>query len=143
MPMNSRKKTVFDATNCSLGRLASVVAKKLLLGGMVDVVNAEKALVTADSYQMYKDAITRGSREWGPFFPKKADVLVKRTVRGMLPWKTTKGRTAFSNLRTHIGVPAKLAGAAEPLPSAVPKSTIHKRMTVAELSQKLGGASLE
>ncbi len=136
-----RSRTVIDAEGCTLGRVASVAAKKLLTGEMVDIVNAEKALVNEDSYQKYKDAIARGDREWGPFFPKKSDVLVKRTVRGMIPWKTARGREAFANLRTHIGVPTKLSNVSkEKLASTVPKSTVHKRMTIEELSRKLGAS---
>jgi len=33
------------------------------------------------------------------------DRLVRRAIRGMLPYKTSKGRVAFRRIRTYIGVP--------------------------------------
>ena len=37
---------IIDATNLLVGRLATVVAKKALLGGKIDIVNAEKAIIS-------------------------------------------------------------------------------------------------
>jgi large subunit ribosomal protein L13 len=39
----------------------------------------------------------------GPKYPRTADRLVKRMIRGMLPWDRPKGREAFKRLRCFIG----------------------------------------
>ena len=35
-------------------------------------------------------------------------MLVKRTIRGMLPFKRARGREAFKNIKCHVGVPDNL-----------------------------------
>lgn len=99
---------IIDAQDAVLGRLASHVAKELLLGKEIVVVNSEKSVVTGKketTFQKYKEMADRGHRYKGPFFPKTPHMIFKRTVRGMLPWKSPKGREAFKRLKVHIGVP--------------------------------------
>lgn len=104
---------VIDASNHVLGRLASVIAKRLLNGEKIVVVNAEKAIITGDRdmvFKRYKEKYDRGSKEKGPYFPRHPEKIFKRTVRGMLPWKTRRGREAYRRLRVFIGVPKELEG---------------------------------
>ncbi len=107
------KPTIIDATNAVLGRLAAVVAKRLLLGERIEIVNAEKAVVIGnkdDILARYLAKKQRGDRYKGPFFPKMPHLIVKRTIRGMLPWKKARGKEAFKRLKVHIGVPKELEG---------------------------------
>jgi large subunit ribosomal protein L13 len=47
----------------------------------------------------------------GPFFPRMPDKIIKRTVRGMLPYqKNSSGRGALRDLRVMIGTPSNLSG---------------------------------
>ncbi len=104
---------VIDASGHVLGRLASVIAKRLLNGEKIVVVNAEKAIITGDRdmvFKRYKEKYDRGSKEKGPYFPRHPEKIFKRTVRGMLPWKTKRGREAFRRLRVFMGVPRELEG---------------------------------
>ena len=99
---------VVDATGLGLGRLASVTAKSLLAGEEINIVNAEKALITGDKEHIFRDygqTRARGSRERGPYFPRRPDMVLKRTVRGMLPYKMRRGRDAFSRLKVYVGIP--------------------------------------
>lgn len=99
---------IIDADGAILGKLASDVAKRLLLGEKIVVVNAEKAVITGNKKSIlahYKENYDRGHRDKGPFFPKAPHRILKRTVRGMLPWKRNKGKLAYKNLLVHIGVP--------------------------------------
>ena len=99
-------KVVYDGDGAVLGRLASVVAKDLLKGSEVDVINCENLMVSGDK-KLFADKILRkrrmgcGSSMKGPKFSMSADKLVKRMVRGMLPWDRTKGREAFRRLRVY------------------------------------------
>ena len=80
---------IIDATNLILGRMAAFAAKKALLGEKVDIINCEKAVVSGskrDVLARYKQKRERTTIK-GPFFPKVADRFVRRTVRGMLPYK--------------------------------------------------------
>ena len=57
--MESTQTTIIDASNLILGRMASVVAKRLLQGENIIVVNAEKAVVSGK-----KKAVVRERKEF-------------------------------------------------------------------------------
>ncbi len=99
---------VIDATGCTMGRLSSYVAKELLNGEKVVVVNAEKAYLSGSKeflIREYKEKRERGTQRKGPFFPRMPDRILKRTIRDMLPYQKPRGREAYKNLRVYIGVP--------------------------------------
>ena len=103
--------TVIDGEGHILGRLASIVAKRLLNGEKIVVVNAEKIMVSGDRDEIlrrYKEKYDRGSKDYGPHFPRHPEKIFKRTVRGMLPHKDYRGRNAFKNLRVFISIPEEL-----------------------------------
>jgi len=104
---------IYDASNQILGRFCSVVAKELLKGERVVVVNAEKAVVAGRpryTLEKYAHKYERGDPIHGPFFPKQPDRILRRTVRGMLPWDRARGRAAYKRLHVHVGVPDELKG---------------------------------
>jgi large subunit ribosomal protein L13 len=106
--MTEEKILVVDATNAVLGRLASRVSKELLKGCKVNVVNAEKAVIVGNkrnTINKYIKKLSLGTPQHGPFFPRRPDGIVRRTIRGMLPYKKPRGKKAFKNLRVYIGVP--------------------------------------
>src|SRR5690349_9682424 len=106
-------KMIIDATDLILGRLAATVAKKALLGEKVDIVNAEKKVVTgkrAHIIQKYHQKIGRTTILRGPFVPRMPDRLVRRTIRGMLPYKKEKGDKTMDRIMCYIGVPAEFQG---------------------------------
>lgn len=99
---------IYDAENQILGRLCSVIAKQLLKGEKIFVVNAEKAVVAGNpryTIEKYLQKIHRGDPKHGPFFPKQPDGIFRRTIRGMLPWDRAKGRKAYKNLKVFISLP--------------------------------------
>jgi len=104
---------IVDGKNAVLGRLASMTAKEILAGNAVTIVNAEKVIITGDRkviVNKYLDRRRRGSPQHGPFFPKQPDQIVKRAVRGMVPYKTNKGRQAMKKLRVYTGQPKEVHG---------------------------------
>ncbi|MEM5804361.1 MAG: 50S ribosomal protein L13 [Candidatus Aenigmatarchaeota archaeon] len=101
---------VIDAEGAVMGRLASMIAKELLLGEQITVVNADKAVISGRPTMVkerYLAKIQRGTPTKGPFHPKCSDGIFRRAVRGMLP-KNKKGREAFARLRVHVGCPEEL-----------------------------------
>ena len=69
---------IYDAENQVLGRLASVIAKKLLNGETVFVVNSEKAVLAGNpksKKEFYLAKIHRGDPFKGPFFPRYPDQI--------------------------------------------------------------------
>ena len=105
---------VIDADGLVLGRMASQVAKMLLMGENVIVVNAEKAVVSGRKKEViahYKERSnihTHTNPRRGPFWPKTPNGFVRRAIRGMLPWKKARGRRAYKNLKVYVGVPEDL-----------------------------------
>ncbi|MFB6360593.1 MAG: 50S ribosomal protein L13 [Halobacteriales archaeon] len=90
-----------------LGRVASQVAEHALDGESVAVVNTEQLVITGDErdvVQKYRKRTELGS-DRGPNYPKRPDGIMKRTIRGMLPHRTNRGREAFENVRTYVGNP--------------------------------------
>lgn len=102
---------IYDAENQILGRLCSVIAKDLLNGNVVYVVNAEKSVISGNkefTIKKYLERRRRGDPIKGPFYPRYPDRIFRRTVRGMLPIKKAKGRKAFKKLKVFIGIPKEL-----------------------------------
>jgi large subunit ribosomal protein L13 len=98
---------VVDARDCILGRVASNVAEMALDGQRVAVVNAEDAVVTGsdeDVVGKFRERTELGSDK-GPAYPSRPDGILKRSVRGMLPYKRERGREAFENVRVYVGDP--------------------------------------
>ena len=133
---------IIDATNMILGRLASKAAKQALLGENIIVVNCEKAVVTGSGKQILENYIQKssvGQVNQGPYFPKRPEMLVRRTIRGMLP-KKPKGRSAFERVTCHIGMPSTLKPEDA---KTVPEADINRikkaaHMTIGELCRHIG-----
>lgn len=102
---------IIDANNLIIGRLGTVVAKKALLGEKIDIINAEEAVITGSRKNVlakYIQRKRRGDPMSGPFHHLQEDRFLKRTIRGMLPHKQEKGKTAYKRIRCYIGVPESL-----------------------------------
>lgn len=135
--------TVIDANNLILGRMASTVAKRLLNGEEIKIINAEKAIIsgrkdtTFDRYRLYVD---RGSREFGPRFPRRPDQIISRTIRGMIPHTKMTGRDAYNRLRVYIGVPPELSkeNATTVEEASIMRLSTIKYTALGDLSKKLG-----
>lgn len=128
-----------------LGRLASVVSKKLLEGEKVVVLNTEKIMITGSkewTYTKYKQRIDRASisnpRDMGPKYPRRPDDIFRRTVRGMLPYKKSKGRHAYKNFKAFVGVPQEFKELElQQIPEAQ-FNNIKKGAELGEISKLLG-----
>ncbi len=136
---------IIDATNTILGRLSSIVAKRLLEGDKIIVINAEKAVISGKRKQVLakykaKSNIRTATAPWkGPFHYKRPDKILKRTVRGMLPFKTFRGREAYRRLRAYIGVPEGVKlDQVEIIKNISADRLKNKYITIKELSKELG-----
>jgi large subunit ribosomal protein L13 len=102
---------IINAENSILGRIATYSAKQALLGEKIIIVNCEKAIITGNKKEIingFLEKIQRGNPFKGPFYPRRADMIVRRTVRGMLPRRKTKGRDAYKNVICYLGIPENL-----------------------------------
>jgi large subunit ribosomal protein L13 len=130
---------VVDARDCIMGRVASEVAQRALAGETVAVVNAEQAVITGsdeDVMSVYEKRAEVGS-DRGPYYPKRPDRIFKRAIRGMLPYKSKRGREAFENVRVYVGNPHDYDASVLDETSLDRLSNI-KFISLGEISENLG-----
>jgi len=104
---------IVDASELVLGRLGSEVAKRLLQGENVTIVNAEKAIISGrrvSHVREKREFLEIGHLGHGPYHPRRPDQIIRRAIRGMLPRRKTKGRDAYKRLKVFIGVPDEIKG---------------------------------
>ncbi len=146
--------TVYDATGKILGRLASQVAKEMISARKsgrqqrVIIINAEEAIVSGPRSKVFSDYRAKyklNHARKGPYFPRMPDKIIKRTVRGMLPYqKNSSGRGALRDLRVEIGNATNLS--AEELPEyhqwgetgKIDRDLPNKFVRLGEISSHLG-----
>jgi len=121
--------TVIDANGLILGRLASKVAKRLLCGEKIAIVNSEMTIISGKRSSIIEDykaklrIRTLVNPAKGPFHARRPDKILRRTVRGMLPWDTTRGKEALSRLTTFLGVPLELK---DKKPESLPDARVER-----------------
>jgi large subunit ribosomal protein L13 len=113
----------------------------------VVIINSEKAIVSGSSravLQTYHDKYALNHARKGPFYPRMPDMILKRTVRGMLPYqRKSSGRRALRNLRVEIGCPHHLAsgmpeGHVEGEDSNIRKPLPESYVSLGDISASLG-----
>jgi len=133
---------VIDAKGLVLGRIASNVAKRLLQGEKIFILNAEKAVISGRRLSRVREAKTFlevGHPRKGPYHPRRPDQVLRRTVRGMLPRKKPKGMEAYRRLRVFIGVPQEFEGKeTKTIPDADAEKLRCPYITLGELAEETG-----
>jgi large subunit ribosomal protein L13 len=109
---NKKNIMIIDASNATLGRLASFAAKQALQGKNVVIVNCSNAIITGNKkgiQKKYQEKRSRkGSSQKGPIFPRKASDILKRTIRGMLPdHRKGRGKQALKRVVCYDNVPSE------------------------------------
>ncbi|PIU22355.1 MAG: 50S ribosomal protein L13 [Candidatus Diapherotrites archaeon CG08_land_8_20_14_0_20_30_16] len=98
----------YDASGLVYGRLASMLAQKLLAGYKINVYNAEKVVITGNpkcvvtEYSKRYDYRAKGNPEKGPKYPKVPHLMLKLAVIKMLP-KGARGKALAKNIKVYIG----------------------------------------
>lgn len=103
--------TLVNADGLIVGRMCSKVAKRLLNGEEVIILNAEKAVFSGKKKSKVAEAkefLDVGAPRRGPFHYRRPDRFLRKTVRGMLPFKLPKGKSAYKRLKVFMGVPLEL-----------------------------------
>jgi large subunit ribosomal protein L13 len=138
----SKTITIVDAEGLILGRMCSMVAKKLLQGEDITVINAEKAVLSGRRKSKVAEAhvfLEVGKPVTGPFHYRRPDRILRRTVRGMLPFKKPKGKQAYKRLKVFIGLPDELKDQkAETLEPAQAKKLTCPYFTLGEFAKEIG-----
>lgn len=146
MIRTSKDPLLLDAKNQILGRLASFAAKRALSGDTVVVVNAEKAIISGRRRNIVEEAKRRlntrtlGTQIHAPTHQRRPDLYLRRVVRGMLPWKKARGRSAFHRVKVFMGVPEEFANKTSTrIPGADVAKLLSPYITLEELSREIRG----
>ncbi len=108
------KSILVDGSDLIAGRLCSNVAKLLLQGNRVSIVNCDKIMISGkrnsiiEEYKTFLKIASIINPKHGPFHPRRPDTIISRMVRGMLPRKKPSGQAALKRLRAYVGIPNEL-----------------------------------
>ena len=135
---------IINAENLIMGRVATVAAKKAILGEKVDIINCEKAVMTGNKQEIFarfKRKREMGQVFHGPYILRNPERFFKRAIRGMLPYKQPKGRDALARIKCHIGVPEELK---DQKTEIIEKANISKVaslrfVTIKDICKSMGG----
>ncbi|UCC92534.1 MAG: uL13 family ribosomal protein, partial [Thermoplasmata archaeon] len=79
-----------------------------------------------------------GGARKGPLYPRTPHMMLKRTVRGMLPFKKPRGRNAYKRLKVHISVPQELTKKKFETIEGASQLSTQRYMSLGEVSKVLG-----
>ena len=106
------KQIVIDAKGHLMGRLAAKVAKEILNGQRVIIVRAESVSLSGLLFRRiteYQDFLgissSKNPKRGGPYHYKSPSKLLWRSIRGMVPHKTSRGKAALERLKVFEGIP--------------------------------------
>lgn len=108
------QEVIVDGTNQVAGRLCSHVAKMLIKGSRVSIVNSENIMFSGKrdmiigEYRKFLEISSITNPKFGPFHPRRPDTMISKMVRGMLPKNKPSGEAALKRLRAYLGVPNEL-----------------------------------
>lgn len=135
--------TIIDGRNLIHGRLAAAVSSMIMDGEEVVVLNSEAIIITGQKdmiFTQFKAKVDRGdtTKRKGPFYPRRADLLFKRCVRGMIPWTSTSGRDAYRRLHVFVGTPKQFEDCEKQRPEQAVREITGKYTTLGAVSKFLG-----
>lgn len=142
MEAATRQATIVNADGLILGRMASKIAKRLLNGEQIIIVNAEKAIISGRQKSKVSEArrfLEVGGVNRGPFHYRRPDRIVRKTVKGMLPIRQSRGKNAYKRLKTYIGVPDGVKDQTmESMEEVHAKKLVCSYFTVGQLAKEIG-----
>lgn len=102
---------IVNAKDLILGRMCTQIAKRLILGERVVIINAQYAVLSGHRDNILKDYIashnvrTHTNPTRGPFQAHRPDTFVRERLRCMLP-KNMRGKDALKRVHVYInGIP--------------------------------------
>ena len=68
-------------------------------------------------------------------------MFVRRTIRGMLPWKRSRGREVYKNIKCHVGTPESLKSEKAIVVESANIAKVHSTdyIKVKEICRAIGG----
>ena len=110
-------------------------------GEEIVILNAESVVITGKKevvFAEFKAKVDRGQIRKGPYYPRRADLLLKRTIRGMIPWTTPSGRDAYRRVHVFVGAPEQFADVEKQTVEEATRLNTGKYTTLGAVSKFLG-----
>jgi len=148
---------LYDASNKILGRFCSQIAKKVLLGEYIVVINAKNAIISGTKRNIHEKYLARlnistaTNPRRGPFHERRPDTFMRRVVKQMLPRKKLRGKEALKRVHIYISdIPERFKSRYQVLiPNEISNadkkrlSYYNKFITLENLCQRIGWKKTE
>ena len=134
---------IIDVKGLLMGRVATVIAKKALEEEELIVINCNDVVTSGnfkDVVAHFKKKFELGGSGWGPYYIRDPARMFKRTIRGMLPWKRTRGREAFRRIKCYNTTPVEFKGTPVTFKEFhISNHSNPKHTSLGEVCKQLGG----
>jgi large subunit ribosomal protein L13 len=133
---------VIDAADHIYGRLSTKVAKMLLSGEEVVVVNAGKVVVTGSRefvLRKFRERMDIGSIRKRPHYPRTSNQILRRAIGDMLPKKKSTGMEKFKNCKVYSGVPHEYKDSEKMTIDEAKNTRMSRFVLLSEVAENLGG----
>ena len=134
-----------DGSNLVAGRLSSKIAKRLIDGETIVIVNAEKVVMVGRreeivaKYKKKVDARVLSNPLYGPKYERIPSRILKRMIKGMLPNRKKTAERIMKQLKIYNQIPITLKNAELELITGVGYNDKHDFITLKEISELIGG----
>jgi len=104
---------IIDARDHILGRLASTVAKHLMMGTKIYILRCERIVMSGHlirnklKMKSFRSHRMNTNPRRGPYHYNQPSRMFYRVVRGMIPHKTARGKKMMSMLHCFDGMPPR------------------------------------
>jgi len=134
-----KEKIIINAKVAIFGRLCSFVAKKVLEGNEIIIVNCDKAIITGNKKNIIQKYATLrasgGHSQKRPKYTRIPSYMVKRGIRGMLPnHRKGIGKQALSRIRCYNKLPEEYK---DQKMKNIQGANNNKYITLKELSERI------
>ncbi len=105
---------LINGENLISGRLASIVAKKVIKGEMVTIINAEKVIIVGTTssilpkYKQRVEARVLSNPHYGPKYDRIPSKILKHSIKGMLPGKSRTNEALLKQIKIFNLVPKNI-----------------------------------
>jgi len=136
---------IVDAKGLVAGRLSTKLAKLLIQGESITLLNAEEAIIVGnkvnimEKFKLRVDAAVKSNPHFGPKYARIPDRMLRRMIKGMLPIKQTTKEKIIKRLKVYNAVPKEFAKEKAVFFGEFACNGRHSFMTLKEIADLLGG----
>jgi large subunit ribosomal protein L13 len=134
-----------DAKGLIAGRLASNIAKNVINGETVVVINASNAVIVGTEksilpkYKQRVDAAVKSNPHYGPKYDRIPSKMLRRMVRGMLPNKSRTREKLLKQIKVYNDTPKSVGAEKAETIEKIKYSQKGDFMYLGDVAKALGG----